>query len=73
MVLKNLLANWYKEDFYPLMKGKIEYDFMDFYDQAKGNLDITDKFTNIREIEEYVKLQKPDVVFIDFVQNMSGE
>jgi len=73
MVLKNLLANWYKENFYPLMKGKIDYDFMDFYDTAKGNLDITDKFTNIREIEEYVKLQKPDVVFIDFVQNMSGE
>lgn len=70
-VLLNLLANFYKKDYTPLAKGKDMIDFWKFYDIADKNLDILDKLFDISEIVNYVELSKPDIVVIDFIQNIT--
>jgi KaiC/GvpD/RAD55 family RecA-like ATPase len=70
-VLLNLLANFYKTDYTPLAKGKEMISFSKFYDIAEKNLDILDKLFDISEIINYVELSKPDIVVIDFIQNIT--
>jgi len=66
-VLLNLLANWYKQDYYTLAKGKELIDFSDYYE---NNLDIIDNLYDIKDIIRYAEVKKPDVIFIDFLQNL---
>lgn len=71
MVLLNLLANWYKEDFKSIERGKKIIDFSEYYEVCKNNLDILDpKFSDISDIERFVELNKPDIVCIDYIQNV---
>jgi hypothetical protein len=66
-VLLNLLANWYKKDYYTIAKWKELIDFSDYYE---NNIDIIDNLYDIKDIIRYVEIKKPDVVFIDFLQNL---
>lgn len=66
-VLLNLLANWYKKDYYTIAKWKELIDFSDYYE---NNIDIIDNLYDIKDIIRYVEVKKPDVVFIDFLQNL---
>lgn len=69
-VLMNILANWYKVDYRSLAKWRTEVDIWSFYSKNSKLLEITDKFRRIEDIISYTKLRKPDVVIIDFVQNI---
>lgn len=70
-VLLNLIANYYEKDYTPLAKGKEMINFWDFYDVCDKNLEILDKLFDITEIVNYVELSKPDIVVIDFIQNIT--
>lgn len=70
-VLLNLLANYYQKDYTPLAKGRDMISFSEFYEVCEKNLDILDKLFDITEIVNYVELSKPDIVVIDFLQNIT--
>jgi len=66
-VALNLLANWYDKDYYTIAKGKELIDFSEYYN---NNLEIVDYIYTIDEIIQYTEQKKPDVIFIDFIQNI---
>lgn len=68
-VLLNLLANWYNKDYYTIAKWK---ELIDFSDYSKNKLEIIDSIFDIKDIVRYTEIKKPDVIFIDFVQNIKG-
>lgn len=71
-VLLNLISNYYGDDIRELSRGKKTMDFSSFYDVCKNNLEILGaKFSELSEIKRHVELKKPDIVIIDFIQNIS--
>lgn len=46
-------------------------DFSEYYKVCAKNLDIIDNLYEISEIVRYTELTKPDIVIIDFLQNIS--
>jgi len=64
MVLLNLISNKEKCKLWESIKIKEKY--IDFY----KNLKIYDNIYDLENIENIVKTQRPDYVFIDFVQNI---
>lgn len=68
-VLLNLLTNWYNENYYDLAKGRKLIDFSSYYDHK---LEIVDTLYKLKDILNYIEYKKPDVVVIDFVQNISA-
>lgn len=70
-VLKNLLANYYDTDYKPLAKWQVLIDFSDYYDLCRDNLEIVDKTRMLDDLVSYAKLKQPDIIIIDFVQNIT--
>ncbi len=69
-VMLNLLANWYKVDYNAIAKGKIIFSLEEYYEASK-KLSIITENTDLEDIIKYCDLNKPDVVIIDFVQNIA--
>ena len=67
MVLLNLLANWYNKDYYTIAKGR---EMIDFYEYSTLPIEIIDNVYELKDIISIAELEKPDVIFIDFVQNI---
>jgi len=63
----NLLANYYKKDFNEVEKG-IEFDYS-IYEKLK----VYDDKYHLNEIKEITEREKPDVIFIDYIQNVRTE
>jgi len=66
-LLMNLLANYYKKDFNEVEKG-IEFDYS-IYEKLK----VYDDKYHLNEIKEITEREKPDVIFIDYIQNVRTE
>lgn len=70
IVWLNLLANWYQEDFNNIRYWRKMIDFSDYYE---NKLEIVDNIYHINDIINYTEVKKPDVIFIDFIQNIKSE
>lgn len=70
-VLLNLLSNWYKKDYNTIAKWREMIDFWAYYDICSKQLEIIDNIFDIDELVRYTELSKPDVLIIDFLQNIS--
>jgi replicative DNA helicase len=68
-VLLNLLSNFYKIDYKAIAKGKVLFSFEKYYEASQKLTILTDK-TDLDDIISYCDLEKPDVVVIDFLQNI---
>lgn len=70
-VIQNLLMNWYNKDFWYIARWKwiddSDFDSSDFFSKP---IEVIDDMYNINQIVNYTESRKPDVIFIDFVQNI---
>ena len=69
-VMLNLLANWYKMDYNTIAKWKIIFSLEEYYEASK-KLSIITENTDLEDIIKYCDINKPDIVIIDFVQNIA--
>lgn len=73
-VAHNLMMNWYNKDYQYIARGKwiddYGFDFSSFFSQK---LEIVDDIYSLNRIIAFTKHRKPDVVFIDFVQNIQTD
>lgn len=65
MLFANILANYYEKDFNEVLNDKFYYEMWDF-----ENLEIYDDLYKLQDILWMIKYKKPDIVFIDFIQNI---
>ena len=65
MLFSNLLATYYNKQYYEVLISDFEYDISDF-----ENLEIYDDIYKLSDIKTLVKSKMPDIVFIDFIQNI---
>lgn len=70
-VIQNLLMNWYDKDFWYIAKWRwiddSDFDPSDFFSKP---IEVIDDMYNINQIINYTESRNPDVIFIDFVQNI---
>lgn len=69
-VIYNLIANKYKMSIQDVYKMK--FDEIDFWELFKKNLEIVDKKYELDDILAYSNMRKPDMIVIDFVQNIQS-
>lgn len=70
-LIYNLMANKYK---LPISKiNRMDFWDIEFAELFEKNLEIVDDKYHIDEIVAYTEARKPDVIFIDFVQNIQSE
>lgn len=65
MLFSNLLATYYNKQYYEVLKSDFSYDINDF-----EKLEIYDDIYKLQDIKTLVKSKMPDIVFIDFIQNI---
>ncbi len=65
MLFSNLLSTYYDKDYWEILKEDFYYDMSDF-----EKLEIYDDIYKLEEIKTMIKTRSPDVVFIDFIQNV---
>jgi len=65
MLFSNLLATYYNKQYYEVLKSDFSYDIEHF-----ENLEIYDDVYKLQDIKTLVKSKMPDIVFIDFIQNI---
>lgn len=68
-VAYNLLAHWYWKDYNTIAKAR---EMIDYSSYANNKIEVIDDMYDINEIVRYTELRKPDVIFIDFIQNIKG-
>ena len=66
-VAMNLLSNWYQIGYKDLAKWREETD-MSCY--ADNKIYIIDDMFDLQQIVDFVEIRQPDVVFIDYIQNI---
>lgn len=71
MVIYQLIANKYKMDIGQVYR--MEFDNIDFGELFTKKLEIIDDKYKLSEILNYAELRQPDVIVIDFVQNIQSE
>lgn len=70
-VVHNLMMNWYNKDYWYIARGKWIDDWLfDSSDFFTKKLEVIDDMYNLNQIINYTESRKPDIVFIDFVQNV---
>ncbi len=70
-VIHNLMMNWYDKDYWYVARGKwIDDNSFDYADFFSKKLEVIDDMYNINQIINYTESRKPDIIFIDFVQNV---
>ena len=62
-----MLANWYRKDYYTVAKGR---ELIDFSEYSKLPIEIIDNVYELKDIISIAELERPDVIFIDFLQNV---
>jgi hypothetical protein len=67
ILMTNILRCYYKHT-YPQIMDEEYYFNMDDFEKLK----VYDNKTKLEEIKNITRIEKPDVVFIDFVQNIEG-
>lgn len=67
MLFSNILANYYNKNYYEVLKQEFVYDMWDF-----ENLEIYDSIYKLNDIKTLIKARNPDIVFIDFIQNIQS-
>lgn len=73
-VVHNLMMNWYNKDYNFISRGKwIEDYWIDCADFFGKKLEVVDDIYSLNRIIWYTKARKPDVIFIDFVQNIQTD
>jgi len=65
MLFSNLLATYYNKDYWEILNENFVYDMWDF-----ENLEIYDDLYKLDDIQTMIKTRSPDIVFIDFIQNI---
>jgi len=65
MLLSNIIANYYNQNYYEVLKEDFFYQIADF-----ENLEIYDNIYKLDDIKNLARSKKPDIVFIDFIQNI---
>lgn len=65
MLFSNILANYYKKNYYEVLKDDFYYEMWDF-----ENLEIYDNIYKLEDIKNIIRSKAPDIVFIDFIQNI---
>lgn len=65
MLFSNILANYYKKQYHEILDEDFTYNLWDF-----ENLEIYDDIYKLQDIKTLVKSKMPDIVFIDFIQNI---
>ncbi len=65
MLFSNLLATYYNKDYWEILKEDFYYEMWDF-----ENLEIYDDIYKLDDIKTMIKTKSPDIVFIDFIQNI---
>ena len=71
MVIYQLIANKYKKNIWEVYQ--MDFDDIDFWELFLKKLEIIDDKYTLNEILQYAELRKPDVIVIDFVQNIQTE
>lgn len=70
-VVHNLMMNWYNKDYYYCSRGKwIDDSAIDTSEFFSKNIEIIDDMNHLDQIVSYTENRNPDVIFIDFVQNI---
>lgn len=67
MLFSNILANYYNKNYYDVLKEDFYYEMQDF-----ENLEIYDSLYKLEDIKNVIKARQPDIVFIDFIQNIQA-
>lgn len=71
MVAHNLMMNMYNKDYFYISRWKwIDDPMIDPGEFFWKNIEIIDTIYHIDQIVQYTKARKPDVIFVDFVQNI---
>ena len=65
MLFSNLLSSYYNKEYHEVLKEDFYYDMSEF-----ENLEIYDDIYKLDEIKTMIKTKSPDIVFIDFIQNI---
>lgn len=71
MVIYQLIANKYKKNIWDVYR--MDFDDIDFGELFLKKLEVIDDKYTLLEILQYAELRKPDVIVIDFVQNIQAE
>lgn len=70
-VIHNLMMNWYNRDYWYIARWKwIEDSSFDSSEFFTKKLEVIDDMYNLNQIINYTESRKPDIIFIDFVQNV---
>lgn len=67
ILMTNILRCYYKHSYLSIMDKEYHFEMEDF-----KNLKIYDNKTKLEDIKNITRIEKPDIVFIDFVQNIEG-
>lgn len=65
MLFSNLLANYYNKHYFEVLEPSFFYKMEDF-----ENLEIYDNLYKLEDIKNVIRAKSPDIVFIDFIQNI---
>ena len=65
MLFSNVLASYYDKQYHEVLSREFEYKLEDF-----ENLEIYDNVYKLQDIKTLIKSKMPDIVFIDFIQNI---
>lgn len=68
LLFANILSSYYKKPFWTILWKDFDFEPSDF-----KNLDIVDDIYDWKNISALIKTKAPDIVFIDFVQNVNAE
>jgi len=67
MLFSNILASYYGKQYHEILNEDFIYDMADF-----ENLEIYDDLYKLEDIKTMIKTKAPDIVFIDFIQNIQA-
>jgi hypothetical protein len=67
MLFSNVLANYYNKNYYDILDPNFFYKMEDF-----EKLEIYDNIYKLEDIKNIIRVRSPDIVFIDFIQNIQA-
>lgn len=67
MLFSNVLANYYDKNYYDILDPNFFYKMEDF-----EKLEIYDNIYKLEDIKNIIRVRSPDIVFIDFIQNIQA-
>jgi len=67
MLFSNIIANYYNKNYYDVLEEDFYYEMQDF-----EKLEIYDNLYKLQDIKNVIRSRMPDIVFIDFIQNIQA-